>query len=136
MTRDDIALIKNALTRAIVERNKSEIYQIIQRFFHSEYISVLIHNPKNRSLYGVYLDYAIDTKRLDQNSILGEAFERKQARLYKHITSEKNFNPKIDNPYDTKLKSQIIVPVMESGELIGIIRLSKQLPIQKSIHVR
>jgi len=131
MNRDDLPYVKDALTKAIIESDKSEIYQILQNFTESDKISVLIHNAKNSSLYGVYEDYAIDTRELEYDSLLGEAFHRRKAKLYGHIMSEKNYNLAIDNPYDVKLRSQVILPIVDNNELIGIIRLSKTIANNK-----
>lgn len=131
MNRDDLPYVKDALTKAIIESDKSEIYQILQKFTGSDKITLLIHNAKNSSLYGVYADYAIDTRELDYDSLLGEVFHNHKAKLCGHIMSEKNYNPIIDNPYDTKLRSQVILPIVDNNALIGIVRLSKTIANNK-----
>jgi len=126
MSKDDVPRIKSALAKAIGDRDKNNIYQLMQNLSYSEHISVLIHNAKDRSLHALYNDFVIDTQKLDYNSsILGQVFYKKEPKIYRHLMSEKIFNPQIDNPYNSMLKSQIVLPVLDKRELIGIIRLSK-----------
>jgi len=60
--------------------------------------------------------------------LLGLAILQKKSAIYSHLTSEKHYDPTIDNPYDMKLKGQIIYPLTAANDrVVGIVRLSRSI---------
>ncbi len=127
MKNSNLSSIANVLTQSILKRDTRSIYKLLLDVIESDYISILIYSPKTSLLYQVDIDESINTDILDKSSILGRAFLEHQIKLYNHIASDKYYRPDIDNPYQTRLKSQIIVPVLDSDTLVGIIRFSKSV---------
>lgn len=119
--------VKNILVDAMLHGDRKTIYKTLYSFSDSDHISILTHNEEKGILRDINLDQEIDTKELSTQSILGLAFHKHEIKLYKHMTSEKIFDSKFDNPYQIKLKSQIIIPILDGEHLLGIIRLSKTI---------
>jgi signal transduction histidine kinase/CheY-like chemotaxis protein len=55
---------------------------------------------------------------------IGKAFLTKSSAIHNYITSDKDYLQSYDNELNYKLKSQLIYPLMDNDELIGIFRLS------------
>ncbi|MEA2029403.1 MAG: response regulator [Campylobacterota bacterium] len=119
--------IKNILVDAMLHGDRKTIYKTLYSFTDSDHISILTHNEEKGVLRDINLDEEFETKQLTNQSILGLAFHKHEIKLYKHMTSEKIFDPEVDNPYHIKLKSQIIIPILDNKHLLGIIRVSKTI---------
>ncbi len=77
------------------------------------------------------LQKTITVEEAEPDSFLAEAIRSLKIKLYRHVNSDKNYNPKIDNLYKIKLKSQIVIPVTADRYLLGVIRLSKTIKSTK-----
>lgn len=120
-----LSYIDNVLIKSMLKGDTRSIYQILLDSTESDHLSILIYAEHTSLLYQVDIDETIDTSKLDRNSLLGETFHSRKIGIYKHVASEKKYHHQIDNPYNTRLKSQIVVPILDEDELIGIIRFSK-----------
>jgi len=124
--KKDLPYIDNVLMQSILKGDVRSIYKILLDFTTSDHLSILIYAQHTSLLYQIDIDETINTKRLDSSSsLLGRAFHSRKMGIYKHVASEKGYHHQIDNPYDTRLKSQILVPIIDKEELIGIVRFSK-----------
>jgi len=124
---EKIQEVKNILVDAMLHGDRKSIYKTLYSFTDSDHISILTHDEDNGVLRDINLDREFETKQLTSQSILGLAFHKHEIKLYKHMTSEKIFDSEYDNPYQIKLKSQIIIPILDKDHLLGIIRLSKTI---------
>ena len=99
------------------------IEKLLQNFSHSDHATLFVFNPEHQTLH----DKSSDTvcAMIDPVGILGEAFLTKSASLYNHLASEKNYIQHMDNPEGLKLRSQIVLPIVENEELLGIVRTSR-----------
>lgn len=127
MASESTREIKNTLVDAMLHGDRKTIYKTLYDFTDSDHISILTHDEENGVLRDINLDKEYPTKELTLQSILGLAFNKHAIKLYKHMTSEKIFDAEFDNPYQIKLKSQIIIPILDNDHLLGIIRLSKTI---------
>ncbi len=107
--------------------NPKEIAQIVekllQEFSHSDYATLLIFDPNQQTL----VDKSNENiyTMVNPEGILGEAFLTKSAAIYNHLASEKNYVQHIDNSKGLRLRSQIVLPIVEKEELLGIVRTSR-----------
>jgi len=123
--KNNLSYIDNVLIQSMLKGDIRSIYKILLDFTESDHLSILIYAEHTSLLYQADIDETIDTNKLDHSSLLGIAFKSQQIGIYKHVASEKNYHRYIDNPYDTRLKSQILVPILNKDELVGIVRFSK-----------
>jgi len=128
---ENLKEVKNVIIDAMLHRKQKVIYQTLSHYTNSDYIGILIHDEESEKLYDINTDRVFQVDELSTNSILGLAFHQRKTKLYKHIMSEKLFIPEIDNPYDIKLRSQILMPILDDECLLGIIRLSKSICNQR-----
>ena len=109
------------------------IEKLLQDFSHSDHATLFLFDQNQQILIDKSDDDTYDM--IDPRGILGEAFLTKTAAIYNHLASEKNYVQPMDNPKKRKLKSQIIFPIIEDDELLGIVRASRSIqykqPYQK-----
>jgi len=109
----------------------NEINRIIERFLsemlESEFISFFLFDEKNNRLYTIAEEDKGGLKVSRGDGLLGYAFISRTAALYNHVKSEKLFKAEIDNPKNLKIKSQIIFPLLENDNIVGILRASKSI---------
>lgn len=108
------------------------IEQLLINFTDSEFATLFLFNPKDRVLF-TKRDDDVPFSDIDTKSLLGEAFLTKSPAFYNHIFSEKNYLPAIDNPNNLKIKSQVIVPIVDvdNDNLLGIVRVSRSIRFSK-----
>ncbi len=119
--------VRNTLLDAIERTDRKMVYTTLTNYTQSDHISIWIYDGQKRELHEMELQKTIAIDDIDPRSLLSEAIYDKSIKLYKHITSDKNYNPEFDNPYRIKLRSQLVIPVVESDRLMGIIRLSRTI---------
>ena len=109
------------------------IEKLLRDFSHSDHTTLFVFEPNHQMLIDKSNN---DTyNMIDPRGLLGEAFLTKTAEIYNHLASEKNYVQSVDNPEKRKLRSQIIFPIIEDEELLGIVRASRSIqykqPYQK-----
>jgi len=106
-----------------------EISQIIEdlllSFSHSDHATLFLFDPVQQRLYSKSSPMVLSM--IDPVGIIGEAFLTKSPAFYNHLASEKNYVPQVDNPDALKLRSQIILPLVEDEELLGMVRISRSI---------
>jgi len=94
---------------------------LITKVVDSEFASIWIYDQKqsflirkrdNSDIYNI----AIDSKK----GILYKSFMTKKSAIYNNLMSEEEYDPSIDNPDSIDMKSKIIIPLIDEGELIGV----------------
>ena len=56
----------------------------------------------------------------EKSGLLYECYAKKQAGIYNYLSSEKGYVPSVDNPDNIKIKSKIMVPIIDNDTFIGI----------------
>jgi len=112
------------------------LMDILENFVQSDIVSLFTYNEKER-LLELKLHYSRDQKELkildDKEIVLsmvhpkgciGKTFLTKRSAIYNHIVSDKDYAEEYDNLYGYKLKSQMLMPILENDMLKGIISIS------------
>ena len=128
-----LELVEN-LTSSIedVSQAKSniEVYEKIELLLkdltQSNFASLFIFDKERQILYEKN-NQMLEISMIDVEGCIGKAFLTKSPAIYNHLASEKDYLQVYDNPYNHKLKSQMIVPILEKGELVGIVRVSRAI---------
>ena len=119
--------------------NSQEINQIIidllKNFTSSDTATLFLYNEEEQLLYTID-EKPMKVSMVNAEGLLGESFLTKSPKFYNHLASEKQYNKEIDNPFSTRIKSQIISPIIENDNLIGVVRVSRlmQNPEKYSAH--
>ncbi len=110
-------------------KNTTDIYEInkiaeklVSSFLNAEFSSIWYYDKTNMKLVrmreGKYLnEIFIEEKK----GILYKCFMSQESSLYNYLASDKDYVASIDNPDDIKIKSKIMVPLVDKGEFIGIV---------------
>jgi len=61
-------------------------------------------------------DISIEGKK----GLLYECLSKKRSVIYNYFSSEKGYVPAIDNPDDIRIKSKVMVPLIDNGRFVGI----------------
>lgn len=109
------------------------IEKLLRDFSNSDHTTLFVFDQSKQILIDKSNGDTYDM--IDPQGILGKAFLTKSAAMYNHLASEKNYIQAIDNPYNQKLRSQVVFPIIEDDELLGIVRTSRSIqykqPYQK-----
>jgi signal transduction histidine kinase len=128
------------LTRAMDKISKAsdseEITKIVEKllidFTESDFATLLIFDQKKQFLNGGSDGNIIEISMIDPNGLIGNCFLTKQSAIYNHAVSEKDYIPEFDNPDNDKLRSLMLIPIVEDDNLMGIIRCSRTIYNKKS----
>jgi signal transduction histidine kinase/ActR/RegA family two-component response regulator len=107
-------------------QNKIEINSITEELIcsvvNSEFASLWIFDEENASLIRERSSTHVkEVSMLEQRGVLAKSFLTLTGGIYNYLSSEKEYHLSTDNPDDIKMKSKIILPMMEDDELIGIV---------------
>ena len=129
-----IQTLTNAMDKVSQANTDLDINNIIEKLIidctDSEFATLFLFDKKSQ-LLSTKRDDDVPFSVADTKSMLGEAFLTKTPSFYNHILSEKNYLPEIDNPTNLKLKSQIIVPILDDDNLIGIVKTARSIRYSK-----
>jgi len=130
-TSNLINILTNAMDRVSKAENNYKINSIIREllidFTQSEFATFLLYDHNKQILYTEKEKDAISISMANPQGILGNAYLAKKVGLYNHIASEKYYLPDIDNPTNSRIKSQLLMPILDNDNLIGIVRLSRSI---------
>lgn len=105
---------------------KCEINSIVENLVRkttaSEYSSLWIYDSVNLVLYRERGDktpreISVEAKK----GLLYSCFATKKSILTNYLASERDYVPEIDNPDNIKMKSKIMIPLIDKGVFLGII---------------
>jgi len=134
-TRGNTSNLINILTNAMDSISKAEdnysinniIKELLIDFTQSEFATFLLYDHKKQILYTQKERNSISISMANPQGLLGNAYLAKQVGLYNHIASEKYYLPEVDNPTNSRIKSQLLMPILDKDNLIGIVRLSRSI---------
>jgi len=134
-TRGNTSNLINILTNAMDSISKAEnnyvinsiIRELLIDFTQSEFATFLLYDHKKQILYTEKEKNSISISMANPQGLLGNAYLAKKVGLYNHIASEKYYLPDVDNPTNSRIKSQLLMPILDKDNLIGIVRLSRSI---------
>ena len=122
--------LKDGMDRVSKISDKKEICNTVNKLLmdvtYSEFATFLIFDSQKRLLYSGD-DKPLSYDMVNPKGLLGISFLRKEAGIYNHIASEKSYIPRIDNPNNRKLRSQLIIPILKDDNIIAMVRLSRSI---------
>ena len=113
-----------------------KIKYLLKNLIQSDLVSLFVYDKKTQNLnLKLFYDRKNDTFESIKNNdrylsmvnpqgCIGKAFLTKSPAIRNYITSDKDYFQSYDNPLKCKLKSQLIFPILDNNELLGIFRLS------------
>lgn len=122
---EEIEKIENRLMKAI--NNQSKIVSILKELTLSDDVELLVYDTEKTRFYENQKDHAIALNMLQDSSVslIREAYHSKKIYFSKYVPFDQKYNIALDNPFNLKINSQIIVPIISDDEVIGILRFSK-----------
>jgi len=99
---------------------------MIAEITKSDFLTLFIYDRNKQSLF-TYKDNGtkLEFSMINPDGLLGQCFLTKKPLTYNHIASEKYYKIEIDNLSGSKLRSQLIVPIVKDDNLTGILRVSR-----------
>jgi len=107
----------------------SAIKDLLKEFTDSDYAEILIYDEQRQALVDKIAE--IDISMIDTDGILGDVFLKLESNFYNHLASEKRFVQSIDNPHKWRLRGQLLYPMINDNQLLGIVRMSRSIKIGK-----
>jgi len=122
--------ILNAATRSISKAQaNSEISSIIEAllldFTKSELSTFLLYNKSSQALCMEKKGKKTEIPMANPRGLLGNAFLSKKTAIYNHVASNKHYVAEIDNPNNSRIKSQMIVPILSGEDMLCIVSVSR-----------
>jgi signal transduction histidine kinase/CheY-like chemotaxis protein len=129
-----IQMLTKSMHQISQAKDGKEINRITEKllleFTDSDLATLFLFDPVKQALF-VEQENNIPLNMLEAEGFLGEAFLTKKAAFYNHVISDKKYIAKIDNPDNMRLRSQIVVPIVEDDNLLGIVRTSRSIHSKK-----
>ena len=120
----DITLLIKKVSQA---KNKVEISDKIETLLKdltdSDFASLFIFDKETYILSKIN-EPMLELSMLETEGCIGKAFLTKTPAIYNHLASDKDYIQIYDNPNNLKLRAQMLMPILEDGELLGIVRVS------------
>ena len=106
--------------------NPYEINQITEELVCSlldaEFSSVWFYDKENVKLFRLRSgEFHNEISFEEKKGILYKCFMTQESSLYNYLASDKDYIASIDNPDNIKIKSKVMVPLIENKEFIGIV---------------
>ncbi|MGB5964955.1 MAG: ATP-binding protein [Sulfurimonadaceae bacterium] len=130
MEKIDAAELKDLLndtTRKIKSANdnlaiNTIIETLITSVMHSEFASLWAFDESKAILLRERSDTSVrELSMLGQRGVLAKCFLTLSGGIYNYLASEKEYLPETDNPDEIRMKSKIIVPLLDGERLIGML---------------
>jgi len=119
-------IINKASTQITSIDNKTEINQIVEdiitELLQCEFASLWIFDKNQASLHRYRDDNSTnEISMLGQHGVLAKCFFTLSSGIFNYLASEKEYYAKVDNPDNIRIKSKIILPIMESDNFLGMV---------------
>ncbi len=127
----DISVIDN-LAELIEEvseaKDDRELFKnledVLKKLTYSDFSTLFIFDTKKNILYTEKTKH-IELSMLEVEGCLGKVFLKKEPAIHNYIASDKDYIPSYDNSFNHKLKSQMLMPIIDNDKLVGIVRVSR-----------
>ena len=119
-------LLDDAARRIEKAQDNTEINGIIEQMvtslMQSEFASLWIFDENEASLVRARPEGDVrEVSMLSQHGVLAKSFFTLSGGIYNYLASEKEYLAEIDNPDDIRMKSKIILPLIDGDRLLGIV---------------
>ncbi|GEM_PF-2851636 len=108
----------------------SKIESSLQVYFESIDVSFWLYNKRTMQLLEL-CEEDNDALSID-DSLVETVIKNKKITIESHITSNKYYNPSIDNPHNLKVKSLILFPLFQNKELLGVVKVWRGMTQHKN----
>ncbi len=126
---DIIEKLQKSIKDITKTQDKTEVYRkieiLLKDLTDSEYASLLLFDKEKQCLHRYGKSKGISMLSIE--GCLGKVFLTKRAKIYNHLISDKEYIEAYDNPNARKLKSQMLMPVLDDDALIGVVRVSRKI---------
>jgi signal transduction histidine kinase/CheY-like chemotaxis protein len=113
------AALKDARTP---EEKNLVVESLIKRALGAEFASLWIFNSQKAALIRNRNDGTPrEISMLSQQGVLARCFFTMQGGIFNYLASEKGYVPQVDNPDNIRIKSKIIVPIVEKESFLGMV---------------
>ena len=124
---DELKQLVSESTRKIQslsERHEinSVVENLITQVMDTEFASLWVFQKETASLIRARNDESTnEISMLVQHGVLAKCFFTLSSGIFNYLASEKEYLPEVDNPDNIKIKSKIIVPIVDGENFLGIV---------------
>lgn len=123
---DELEELLNDTTKKIKSLdNNIKINTVIENLIigvmDSEFASLWVFDEKKVVLLRERENSIREISMLGQRGVLAKCFLTLSGGIYNYIASEKEYVQEIDNPDNARIKSKIIIPILDGERLIGLL---------------
>lgn len=98
------------------------IENLIVTAMDSEFASLWAFNESKALLLRERSEESVrEISMLDQRGVLAKCFLTLNGGIYNYLASEKEYRPETDNPDEIRMKSKIIIPLLDDDRLVGMV---------------
>ncbi len=98
------------------------VENLITSVMNSEFASLWVFDETKAVLLRERSDDSVrELSMLGQRGVLAKCFLTLSGGIYNYLASEKEYLPETDNPDEIRMKSKIIVPLLDDDRLIGML---------------
>jgi len=120
-------------------KNKVEICNKIENLLkdltYSDFATLFIFDKESQMLYSKKIPM-LELSMLEADGCIGKVYLTKSPAIYNHLASDRDYVQEYDNPYNHKLRAQMLIPILEKGELVGVVRVSRAIGTNKKSYVQ
>jgi signal transduction histidine kinase/ActR/RegA family two-component response regulator len=130
MGKIDAAELKDLLTDATRKMKSADdnvaintiVENLIVNAVDSEFASLWAFNESKALLLRERSEESVrEISMLDQRGVLAKCFLTLSGGIYNYLASEKEYRPETDNPDEIRMKSKIIIPLIDDERLVGLV---------------
>jgi len=128
-TVKEITKSANGYAKTKESRYMDEIENSIQVLFKSQTVKFWKVNIKKETIELLHND--TDKALPLESSLTKQAVNNKKILFENHVTSDKYYNVKIDNPFTLKIKALIIYPILKGKTVVGVLKIWRGIKERK-----
>ena len=130
MKKLDTSELRDIINTASLKINKIQdsleinniVENLITDLLGSEFASLWIFDKQDATLHRYRKNNSTNKiSMLGQHGVLAKCFFTLSSGIFNYIASEKEYCIEVDNPDNIRMKSKIILPIMESDNFLGMI---------------
>lgn len=104
----------------------NKIESLLKDLTQSDFGSLFVFDKEKQMLYKKG-NQMLELSMVEVEGCIGRVYFKKEPAIYNYLTSDKDYISAYDNPYNHKLKSQMLMPILEKDNLVGIVRVSRAI---------
>ena len=126
---EEVAQAKNTIE--VCEKIEALLKDLTQ----SDFASLFVFDKDRKMLY-TKKKQNLELSMIQPEGCIGKVFLTKTSAIYNHIASDKDYVQAYDNSYHHKLRAQMLMPVLKKGELVGVVRVSREIGVNKKSYTK